>query len=233
MVEFASSSSIPRGQLVTWVLISGLWVSFLVVTYAGLIVTVPRAGGDYIWQSRLLGGGLGFVVSSTGLWFILWLWAPIYGTILSEELFQPVAVDFGQLGAAQWFASSMVVSWQPWSRSRWREPWWRSGWRVRPLRVAFEQCLRGKCAHLADIHGFALRACLPRICRRPLGPPTPRDRSPSDPAEDPRRIGQNVVRGWGGGRSSGGEFAIERIRRSAERPAPLSLKRADVQQRGR
>jgi len=45
MVGFANSSSIPRGQLVTSVLISGLWVSFLVVTYAGLIVTVPRAGG--------------------------------------------------------------------------------------------------------------------------------------------------------------------------------------------
>ena len=106
MVGFANSSSIPRGQLVTSVLISGLWVSFLVVTYAGLIVTVPRAGGDYIWQSRLLSGPLGFVVSSTGLWFILWLWVPIYGTILSEELFQPVAVDLGQRGTAQWFASS-------------------------------------------------------------------------------------------------------------------------------
>ncbi len=105
MVEFANSTSIPRGQLLTSVLVSGLWVSFLVVTYAGLIVTVPRAGGDYIWQSRFLSGGLGFVVSSTGLWFILWLWAPIYGTILSEELFQPMAVDLGQPGAAQWFAS--------------------------------------------------------------------------------------------------------------------------------
>jgi amino acid transporter len=78
------------------------------------IVTMPRAGGDYIWQSRLLNGALGFVVSSTGLWFILWLWAPIYGTILSEALFQPAAVDFGHLGAAHWFASSngrFVASW--------------------------------------------------------------------------------------------------------------------------
>lgn len=61
MVEFANSTSIPRGQLLTSVLVSGLWVSFLVVTYTGLVVTVPRAGGDYIWQSRLLGGALGFV----------------------------------------------------------------------------------------------------------------------------------------------------------------------------
>lgn len=106
MVEFAFSSFIPGGQLLTAVLISGAWVSFLVVAYAGLIVTSPRAGGDYIWQTRFLNAPLGFVVSATGLWFILWLWAPIYGTILSEELFQPMAADLGQLRAAQWFASS-------------------------------------------------------------------------------------------------------------------------------
>jgi hypothetical protein len=49
MVEFADSSFIPRGQLLTSVLISRLWVSFLVVTYAGLIVTMPRAG----WRPHL------------------------------------------------------------------------------------------------------------------------------------------------------------------------------------
>lgn len=106
MVEFASSSSVPKGQLLTSVLVSGAWVSFLVVAYAGLIVTVPRAGGDYVWQSRLLSGPVGFVVSVTGLWFILWLWAPIYGTIFSEELFQPLAADLGHQAAARWFASS-------------------------------------------------------------------------------------------------------------------------------
>jgi amino acid transporter len=105
IVEFAYNSFIPRGQLITSILISGVWVSFLVVTYAGLIVTIPRAGGDYVWQSRILGGPIGFVMSATGWWFILWLWAPIYGGILSEELFQPVAADLGHPGAAAWFAS--------------------------------------------------------------------------------------------------------------------------------
>jgi basic amino acid/polyamine antiporter, APA family len=105
IVEFAYNSFIPHGQLITSILISGVWVSFLVVTYAGLIVTIPRAGGDYVWQTRILGGPIGFVMSATGWWFILWLWAPIYGAILSEELFQPVSADLGQPGAAAWFAS--------------------------------------------------------------------------------------------------------------------------------
>jgi basic amino acid/polyamine antiporter, APA family len=80
----------PKGQLLTAVLISGVWVSFLVIAYAGLIVTIPRAGGDYVWQTRILGSGLGFVMAVTGWWFILWLWAPIYGNILSVQLFQPL-----------------------------------------------------------------------------------------------------------------------------------------------
>ena len=85
IVEFAFNSFIPKGQLLSSILISGVWVSFLVVTYAGLVVTIPRAGGDYVWQSRILGGPVGFVMSATGWWFILWLWAPIYGAILSED----------------------------------------------------------------------------------------------------------------------------------------------------
>jgi basic amino acid/polyamine antiporter, APA family len=80
----------PKGQLLTAVVISGVWVSFLVIAYAGLIVTIPRAGGDYVWQTRILGSGLGFVMAVTGWWFILWLWAPIYGNILSVQLFQPL-----------------------------------------------------------------------------------------------------------------------------------------------
>src|SRR5215475_2656899 len=103
--EFSFQSFIPKGQLLTSILISGVWVSFLVIAYAGLIVTIPRAGGDYVWQSRILGSGLGFVMAATGWWFILWLWAPIYGNILSVELFQPLFATLGDPGGATWFGS--------------------------------------------------------------------------------------------------------------------------------
>ena len=54
----------------------------------------PPAGGDYVWQSRILGSGIGFVMAATGWWFILWLWAPIYGSVLVEEFFQPLWATF-------------------------------------------------------------------------------------------------------------------------------------------
>jgi len=106
LVEFAYQDAIPNSQLLTAVLISGVWVSFLVIAYSGLVVTIPRAGGDYVWQSRILGSGLGFVMAATGWWFILWLWAPIYGSVLSEEFFQPLWATFNSASGAAWFATS-------------------------------------------------------------------------------------------------------------------------------
>src|SRR5215471_18833468 len=106
--EFSFQSFIPSGQLLTSILISGVWVSFLVIAYTGLIVTIPRAGGDYVWQTRILGSGLGFVMAATGWWFILWLWAPIYGNILAVQLFEPLWATMKwtwPTGGAAWFGT--------------------------------------------------------------------------------------------------------------------------------
>jgi basic amino acid/polyamine antiporter, APA family len=107
--EFAfAAPAFPKGQLITSVVISGIWVSFLVVAYAGLIVTIPRAGGDYVWQTRILGSGIGFVMAATGWWFILWLWAPIYGNILAVQFFEPLWATLKWTwpgGGAVWFGT--------------------------------------------------------------------------------------------------------------------------------
>jgi len=109
LVEFAYQDAFPSGQLVTAVLLAGVWVSFLVIAYSGLVVTIPRAGGDYVWQSRILGSGLGFVMAATGWWFILWLWAPIYGSVLAGEFFQPLWATLGSPSGAAWFGTSNGV----------------------------------------------------------------------------------------------------------------------------
>jgi amino acid transporter len=44
-------------------------------------------------------------MAATGWWFILWLWAPIYGSVLSEEFFQPLWVAFNDPSGAAWFAT--------------------------------------------------------------------------------------------------------------------------------
>src|SRR6266704_1194118 len=96
--------TVPDGQLLVGILLFGVLTTFLVVTYSMLVSVMPRTGGDYAWQSRVLGGGLGFVLSITGWWFTLFLWAPIYANILNVQFFLPLAYTLGWTGVADFFS---------------------------------------------------------------------------------------------------------------------------------
>jgi basic amino acid/polyamine antiporter, APA family len=97
---------VPDGALIPAVILAGLYLIFQAVTYAALIAVMPRAGGDYVWMSRILGGGIGFVLAVTGWWFILWHWVPIYADILVKEVFVPLAAILGFDGAVAFFGQS-------------------------------------------------------------------------------------------------------------------------------
>lgn len=144
---------VPDSSPIASIIIAAIAVTFLAITYAGLIAVMPRAGGDYVWQTRVLDGppgavvgagfggitaylvggalgldntlaliagavgivagallglkrgGIGFVLSATGWWFILALWAPIYGAIFNLEIVQPLAALSGQTGLTEFFAT--------------------------------------------------------------------------------------------------------------------------------
>ena len=93
-----------EGGLIPTLIVSGLIILAEVVVYAGLIAVMPRAGGDYVWQSRILGSGIGFVLAVTGWWFILWLWTPLYADMLSHIFFVPLTAILGLQDTALWFA---------------------------------------------------------------------------------------------------------------------------------
>ena len=79
-----------EGGLLPTLLVSAFFMIFEIIVYASLIAVMPRAGGDYVWQSRILGGGIGFVLAVTGWWFILWLWVPLYSDMLRQIFFTPL-----------------------------------------------------------------------------------------------------------------------------------------------
>ncbi len=97
-----------EGNLATAVVVGGLFTIFEVIVYASLISVMPRAGGDYVWQSRILGRGLGFILTVTGWWFILWLWVPLYGQMLAYEVLTPLAAVLGFAETARWFTTYPV-----------------------------------------------------------------------------------------------------------------------------
>src|ERR687887_2459086 len=86
---FSFGPFIPKGSLLFAVLLAGGYLVLQGVTYASLIAAMPRAGGDYVWISRVLGGGVRFVLAACGWWFILWHWVPIYANILNLEVLGP------------------------------------------------------------------------------------------------------------------------------------------------
>ncbi len=144
---------VPGANPILAILLAAIAMTFLAVAYSGLIAAMPRAGGDYIWQSRILdgipgtlvgaivggigfylvanaftmgdavaigsavagvvvggiigrlNGGIGFVLAATGWWFILAMWAPIYGAILNIEFFQPLAALVKSADGLSFFAS--------------------------------------------------------------------------------------------------------------------------------
>jgi APA family basic amino acid/polyamine antiporter len=95
-----------EGNLATAVVIGGIFTLFEAMVYASLISAMPRAGGDYVWQSRILGRGIGFLLAVTGWWFILWLWVPLYGQMLVYVFFTPILAILGAKDAAMWFTAT-------------------------------------------------------------------------------------------------------------------------------
>src|SRR5919108_5965630 len=101
--------TVPDGQIIIAILLFGVLTTFLVITYAMLVSVMPRTGGDYAWQSRVLGGAAGFVLSITGWWFTLFLWAPIYANILIVQFFAPLSYTLGWSGVSNFFTSNWGV----------------------------------------------------------------------------------------------------------------------------
>jgi basic amino acid/polyamine antiporter, APA family len=114
---FSFGPFIPKASLLLAVILSGAYLVFQTIVYAALIAVMPRAGGDYIWVSRVIGGGVGFVLAVCGWWFINWHWVPIYANILVKEFFQPLAAVVGwNRGVSFWgepkgiFTASVITA---------------------------------------------------------------------------------------------------------------------------
>jgi len=114
--SFSYVTFIPGGSAFWAIVISAIFIALEIIVYAGLISAMPRAGGDYVWQTRIFHSAVGFVIAAVGWWFILWLWTPIYADMGVQTTIKPIFRILGLNGAADWmtsrtgiFVSALVV----------------------------------------------------------------------------------------------------------------------------
>ncbi len=94
------------GGMINALIVSAVFLIFEIIVYASLISVMPRSGGDYVWMTRIFGGGVGFILAITGWWFTLWLWTPVYGDMFRQVVMVPILGVFGLKDAAVWFAGT-------------------------------------------------------------------------------------------------------------------------------
>ncbi|HET9590710.1 MAG TPA: APC family permease [Anaerolineales bacterium] len=108
--------ALPGGKLVWGILLAMIIEIPIALVYVWLSTALPRSGGDYVFQSRVFGGGVAFTVVMSG--YVIWIlqWVALSGWLLSYLGFAPLFLGLGattgnaalsNLGI--WFTSSTGI----------------------------------------------------------------------------------------------------------------------------
>jgi basic amino acid/polyamine antiporter, APA family len=87
--------SLPGGQLVWGIILAMLFELPIALVYVFLSSALPRSGGDYVFQSRVWGGGTAFAITMSGI--VIWqlVWIALAGWLLSYLGFAPLFLGLG------------------------------------------------------------------------------------------------------------------------------------------
>lgn len=87
--------ALPGGNLFWGIILATLIEIPIAFAYVWLSTALPRSGGDYVFQSRVFGGGLAFTVVMSG--FVIWIlqWVALSGWLLSYLGFAPLFLGLG------------------------------------------------------------------------------------------------------------------------------------------
>jgi len=98
-----SLAPLVGGNLFLAVLLAGTVVFLGAVAYGSLALRWPCTGGDYAWQTRILGTRVGAIVALTSWWLVVTVLAPIYGNVLLFQVVDPLLRYAGWDDLASWF----------------------------------------------------------------------------------------------------------------------------------
>lgn len=108
--------ALPGGRLVWGILLAMIFEIPIALSYVWLSTALPRSGGDYVFQSRVFGGGIGFSVVMSG--FVIWIlqWVALSGWLLSYLGFASLFLGLGGTmgnptltGIGVWFTTPWAI----------------------------------------------------------------------------------------------------------------------------
>ncbi len=108
--------ALPGGKLVWGILIATIVEIPIAFVYVWLSTALPRSGGDYVFQSRVFGGGIAFTVVMSG--YVIWIlqWVALSGWLVSYLGFAPLFLGLGATlgnaalsGIGVWFTTGTGI----------------------------------------------------------------------------------------------------------------------------
>jgi amino acid transporter len=85
----------PAGDMLIAAVLCGIFCTAEAIVQAALNCSMPRSGGDYVFQSRLMSGFVGYVSAMTGIIIIEVVWLAIAGYFLATTVMSPFLVVLG------------------------------------------------------------------------------------------------------------------------------------------
>lgn len=102
---FSLAYLFPGGNLIISIFLLLGFATFECLVYSMMVPTMPRVGGDYVWQSRIIHPVVGFVVMFVGWCIVLQMWIPIYDVVYVDQMWAPTAAMLGNVNLAYWLMS--------------------------------------------------------------------------------------------------------------------------------
>src|SRR5512142_1605057 len=87
--------TLPGGQLFWGIILAMLFELPICIVYVFLSSALPRSGGDYVFQSRVWGGGVAFAITMSGI--VIWqlVWIALAGWLQSYLGLAPLFLGLG------------------------------------------------------------------------------------------------------------------------------------------
>jgi APA family basic amino acid/polyamine antiporter len=96
----------PRASLWLALVIAGVFCTFEAIVYSMFTTAMPRSGGDYVFQSRVLGGGVATMFAFSAVTLSQIIWMGVAGWFGANIVMSPFLILLGAAYHAQWMTDA-------------------------------------------------------------------------------------------------------------------------------